>query len=145
MKRILVATDGSEGANRALEYAAKEAKERDAALLIANVIGWAGILDDVFVRATEGQQVWLTELLESTSAEILKNARERALALGVATVQIESRSGKVAEALIEIAKEKSADLIVTGKRGSGEIAGVLLGSISQKLASLSPLPVTVVP
>jgi len=36
-------------------------------------------------------------------------------------------------------------VIVVGKRGAGQVAGLLIGSVSQKLVSLSPLPVTIVP
>jgi nucleotide-binding universal stress UspA family protein len=40
--------------------------------------------------------------------------------------------------------EWASDIIV-GKRGTGRLTGLLLGSVSQKLVSLSPLPVTVIP
>lgn len=145
MKRVLVATDGSAGANRAVDYAAQQAKDYNADLLIVNVIGGFGILDDVFLRATEGQQVWLKELLDTRSAEILTEGRRRALGIGTGTVQLASRAGRVAETVIEIARERGADVIVVGKRGAGQVAGLLLGSISQKLVSLAELPVTVVP
>jgi len=84
-------------------------------------------------------------MLESLSAETLTKARDRAHGGGVGTVLIESRSGDVAQSIIETAKDKGVDAIVVGKRGAGRIAGLLLGSVSQKLVSLSPLPVTVVP
>ena len=58
---------------------------------------------------------------------------------------IRDGAGYVAQTIIEIAPEKDADVIVVGKHGKGRIAGLLLGSVSQKLVSLAPRPVTVVP
>ena len=145
MKRVLVATDGSDGANRAVDYAAAAAKEHDADLLIVNVIGGYGLPDNILRRFTHAQQAWLEEMLESLSAETLKEASERARKAGAATIELESRTGDVALTVIEIAHEKKADAIVVGKRGAGLITTLLLGSVSQKLASLAPVPVTVVP
>lgn len=145
MKRILVAIDGSEGANRAVDYAAHWAKNVGADLLIANVIGGYGLPDNLGRRFSHTQQAWLDELLTSMSAEMLTQARDRARDAGVAVIQLDSRSGDVAETLIEIAREKEADVIVAGKRGTGRLAGLLLGSVSQKLVSLAPIPVTIVP
>lgn len=143
MKRILVATDGSDGADRAIDYAAHEAKTHSADLLIVNVIG--GFSENLLRRFTHAQHAWLDELLELMSAELLTRARDRARSVGVTAVQLEARPGEVAQTIIEIAQEKEAEAIVAGKRGAGQVAGLLLGSISQKLVSLSPLPVTVVP
>jgi nucleotide-binding universal stress UspA family protein len=145
MKRILVATDGSDGADRAIDYAAHWAQRVGAELLIVNVIGGYGLPDRLLRAFTQAQQHWLEEMLTSLSAETLTKARERALAAGAATVQLESCSGAVAPSVIEVAQAKSADVIVVGKRGAGHIAGVLLGSVSQKLVSLAPLPVVVIP
>ncbi len=144
MKRILVATDGSDGAARAVDYAAHLAKDSGAELLIVNAIGGYGLPESVFRNFTE-QQTWLDELLSSASAATLTNARDRARSIGVGTIQLDSRKGDVAQTLIDMAREKQADLIVIGKRGAGRVAGLLLGSVSQKLVSLAPLPVTVVP
>jgi nucleotide-binding universal stress UspA family protein len=145
MKRILVATDGSAGGDRAVDYAAHWAKRDGAELLIVNVIGGYGLPAKVFRAFTDSQQTWLQELLQSLSAELLTEARDRARGIGVATIQLESRTGDVAPTLIEIAREKGADVIVVGKRGAGLVSEFLLGSVSQKLVSLATLPVTVVP
>jgi nucleotide-binding universal stress UspA family protein len=51
----------------------------------------------------------------------------------------------VAETIVEIAKEKGVDAIVIGKRGASGIGRMLLGSISNKLVSLAPIPIIVVP
>ena len=145
MKRILVATDGSEGANRAVDYAARRAKDDGAELLIINIIGGYGLPDKVFLAFTNDQNILLKELLASQSSETLTAARDRAWKAGVGTILLESRTGEVAQTIIEIAQEKQADAIVVGKRGAGRVAGVLLGSVSQKLVILSPVPLTVVP
>ena len=145
MTCILVATDGSESAERAVDYAANLAKLLNASLLIVNVIGGYGLPDSLFSRFTHAQQTWMRELLESLSAQMLTKARDRARTLGVASIQLESRTGDVAQTIADIAEEKDADVVVVGKRGHGHVAGLLLGSISQKLVSLAPRPVTVVP
>ena len=145
MNRILVATDGSEGADRAVDYAARQAKADGAELLIVNVMGGYGLPDKVFLAFTNDQNVLLKELLASQSAATLTTARDRAREAGVSTIVLESRTGEVAQTIIDIAHEKKADAIVVGKRGAGRVAGVLLGSVSQKLVSFSPLPLTVVP
>ena len=145
MNRILVATDGSEGADRAVDYAARRAKADGAELLIVNVIGGYGLPEKVFIAFTNDQDIWLKELLASQSAATLTTARDRAREAGVSTIMLESRTGKVAQTIIDIAHEKKANAIVVGKQGAGRVAGVLLGSVSQKLVSLAPLPLTVVP
>jgi nucleotide-binding universal stress UspA family protein len=145
MKCVLVATDGSEDADRALDYAANLAKKVGCELVIANIIGGYGLPSEVFVRVTEGQHAWLNELLASISAQTLTKARDRARGLGVGTVLLESRSGAVAKTIVEIAHDKKADAIVVGKRGANRVETFLLGSVSQKLVSLAPVPVIVVP
>ena len=145
MNRVLVATDGSEAADRAVEYAAGLAKREEANLVIANIIGGYGLPDKAMLRLTQSEQAWLKEFLESLSAETLTKARERARLAGAPTVQLESRTGDVAKSLIEIAQEKAADVIVVGKRGASLVERLLLGSVSDKLVKLAPLPVIVVP
>jgi nucleotide-binding universal stress UspA family protein len=145
MTCILVATDGSEGADRAVDYAAQRAKTDGAELLIVNVVGGYGLPEKAVRAFTHAQQAWLAELLASLSAETLTKARDRARGFGVSMIQLESREGDVARTIIEIAREKGVDAIILGKRGAGRMVGLLLGSVSQKLVSLAPLPVTVVP
>ena len=55
MNRILVAVDGSEGADRAIDYAARRAKDDGAELLIVNVIGGYGLPDKLFMAFTHDQ------------------------------------------------------------------------------------------
>jgi nucleotide-binding universal stress UspA family protein len=145
MNRILVETDGSEGADRAIDYAARRAKDDGAELLIVNVVGGYGLPEKVLLALTNDQSVLLKELLESESAQTLTAAKDRARKAGVGMILLESRTGEVAQTIIKLAEEMKADAIVVGKRGASRVAGALLGSVSQKLVILSPLPLTVVP
>ena len=61
----------------------------------------------------------------------------RARLLGSHRSSWSSRTGDVAQTIADIAEEKDADVIVVGKRGHGHVAGLLLGSVSQKLVSLA--------
>ena len=145
MKRILVATDGSDGAGRAIDYAAHSATETGAELVIVNVVGAYGLPDALMRAFTQTQQVWFDELLAATSAELLTAARLRAQSAGATQVRLDSRRGEIVPEIIAAAKDSAASVIVVGKRGTGRIGELLLGSVSQRLASLAPIPVTVVP
>lgn len=145
MSGILVATDGSEGAERAVEHAAQMAKDADARLLIVTVVGGDAIPDQLFRSFTRSQQQWLREQLEDMAKGRLNRARERARQAGAADIELVSRTGDAVEAILDVADDKAADTVVVGKRGNGRVTGLLIGSVSQKLVSLSPVPVTVVP
>jgi nucleotide-binding universal stress UspA family protein len=145
MKRILVAADGSDGPNRAVDYAAHLAKDNGAELSIVHVIGDYGLPGDLYKRLIDSRQAWLKEQLEAASAEILDSARNRARGIGVSVIRLDSRTGDVAETILEVGQEQDVDIIVIGKRGLGRVARLLLGSISQKIASLALRPVTIVP
>jgi nucleotide-binding universal stress UspA family protein len=94
---------------------------------------------------SNAEGAWLEEMLTSRSAEILTSARDRAHKIGAATIVLESRGGNVAQAIIEFAREKNADVIVVGRQGSGRVAEFLLGSVPQKLLGLATCVVMVVP
>lgn len=145
MKHILVATDGSEGADRAVNEAAVLATRFGADLLIVNVIGGYGLPGEVLERFTRPEHAWFNELLTGFSAQILAKARDRAHQLGVSNVRLESREGDVAPAIVDIARQQGIDAIVVGRRGHGRVAEILLGSTAEKLVKLAPCLVTVVP
>jgi nucleotide-binding universal stress UspA family protein len=133
VKQILVATDGSEGSDRAVDFAANLAKSYGATLLIINIRGGYGLPVALLRQFSNADGAWLGELLTSMSAEVLKSARDRALKIGAPTIVLESREGKIAQSIIDFAKEKHADAIV------------LLGSVPQKLLGLAACVMVVVP
>ena len=142
MQRIMVATDGSPGANRAVDCAANIAKSLSADLLILTV---GGNVSGAELRRLADINGDVGAMLESASEQVLERARKRALRLGVAAIKLQCAWGDPAEAIIDAIQREKADILVIGRRGRGRLSGLLLGSVSQKLASLAPCTVMVVP
>ena len=145
MQCILLATDGSKTADRAADFAAQLAKSTGATLWIVNVtddLGMAPVQLDAFSRV---EHVSRQEMIKSLSTQILARIKEQMEKRDAPAVHIESRKGDVAQTIIELADEKHADAIVIGKRGHGKLAGLLVGSVAQKLVSLARVTVIVVP
>ena len=143
MKAIIVGTDGSEGAERAVSVAAGLVKAIDGTLLLVNV-SQSGLSQEQ-LRTIDWLHITEGDALEGVSDRILAKADALARARGAVKVETISSAGDPAEALIKIVKDEHADALVVGRRGLGQLKGLLLGSVSQKLASLAPCVAIIVP
>ena len=142
MHKILVATDGSRGGNRAVIAAAQLAMATDATLLILTI---GDNIPSTELRRLARTEGGVGEALELISNHILDQAKMRAKQVGVSKVKLQAGWGDAAEVIIETARREKADVIIVGRRGRGRLAGLLLGSVSQKIASLAPCIVMIVP
>jgi nucleotide-binding universal stress UspA family protein len=142
VQRIMVVTDGSEGANRAVDVAAKFAKA-------LNGILWIVAIRDVKLltnHMNEIRQLGMSEnLLERFTKQILTDAKQQASRIGISDVRIEVFEGDAAETIIDVVKREKIDLLVVGRRGRGHLAALPLGSVAQKLTSFCSCCVMVVP
>jgi len=143
IQRILVTTDGSEGASRAIETAARLAQASGARLLILTVS--ADHLPAAQLAQAKRQGILEGDLLERLSQDILRAARKHARDAGAADIEILDAAGDATEVILDVARREAADMVVIGRRGRGRLAGLLLGSVSQKLAALAPCSVVIVP
>jgi nucleotide-binding universal stress UspA family protein len=136
-ERILLAVDGSEHAVHAAKVAADLARCMKAELRI--LVVYAPI--PPYLGEPNLQQAINARLDESQA--ILQKAVEAVGDLP-GEIHTEVLEGDAAETIIEVAKVRNSDLIVMGSRGLGRLAGLLLGSTSQKVVSHAPCPVLIV-
>jgi nucleotide-binding universal stress UspA family protein len=139
-EKIVVGVDDSAGARAALAWAGRQAEATGADLSVVHVfelnLAWIDAYDpEIPVWADRGREI-AQRLLVRVVQEVLG---ERA----AETVELEAVEGDPAQTLRAAAL--GADLLVVGCRGRGGFAGLLLGSVSQRVAQHPPCPVVVVP
>ena len=146
-QNILVGVDGSDSALKAIETAASLSKAFGAKLVLTHVVQVSAIAEQAInMSATEHLKDNPKTIMEKLSQEVLGKAREQALQAGAADGNITTvtTDGNQARQLIKAAEDCKADLIVVGSRGRGRLEGLLLGSVSQKVAALAPCPCLIV-
>lgn len=137
-KTIVWATDGSDAADRALPFAKELAAGMGRSLVVVHskehfvagrAMGYPVLADD-----------------EELEAKILRQVAELRDAGFDAKVEIVSgAAGHAAHMIAEVAEEAGADVIVVGTRGHAPVAGLLLGSVTQRLLHIAPCPVLAIP
>ena len=137
IRRILIATDGSRQADRAVNYGLELAELSGAevhALYVvetkANYILKVN-LDDNAMKEHE-------EYGKETVTAIVEQAAERGLEAKGAV-----RKGKIAREIVDYGRDKKIDTIVMGRQGSGAVDRYL-GATAEKVVRMSDIPVTIV-
>jgi nucleotide-binding universal stress UspA family protein len=82
-------------------------------------------------------------LLEEESRKIIHETLDRCDAAGIAYT-LKVAIGDPAQEILTHMQKEQVDLVVIGSRGLGTLKGVLMGSVSQKIAHLAPCPVLIV-
>ncbi len=159
-KNVLVATDGSDHANKAVDLASDMAAKYGAALTVLSVIESGALTEDAKrLAAQKGVDInpvldfpdiagivpeggpilpnvkdtLATSRIQAELAEaIMEEAKDRAAAARGLT-----ETGHAAEAILRVAEAEGADVIVMGCRGLGALKGLLVGSVSQKVSHLA--------
>lgn len=148
IKKILVATDGSEHADRALDLAADLAAPSGAELIVLHVMRRAGsgrVPEELEALARiEHVEVTERDMLQGVAQAIVEAAAARVRQRGLSKLSTRISIGDPAHAVVQAAQEAGADLIVIGRRGLGALGGALLGSVSLKVLQLAEAPVATV-
>lgn len=130
---IVVAFDGSNHSEQAMNVACDVAGKYDANLHIVHV---PELYDQGVAVGSSAVVIPVREDdLRESGETMIKRAQELANDAGKTPVSTEILAAPAAEAIISFAHDKDADLIVSGRRGLGNLRGLLMGSVSQQLAS----------
>lgn len=141
---ILVGSDGSEGAGRAVDSAGALAAQLGTPLWIAHVIDASS--DETATQFARSEDTCAGDVTEAMAQRVLMEAAERAEAAGAKRPHTTLRWGSSAEEIIAAAREADAKAIFVGRRGAGgRLAQALTGSVSQKLSGISPVMLVIVP
>ena len=133
--------DQSAHANRAVDCATDTANKYGAELILLHVMASLGSLSHIppSFRASTYEHIEATEanMLKRVAEEILQRAEERARGQEAKQVRTSIDVGHPAQAIVALPEAEGADLIMMGRRGLGSTSGLLMGSVSQKVAHLS--------
>jgi nucleotide-binding universal stress UspA family protein len=137
MTRILVPVDGSEPSREALEYAHETFPDATiTALYVVHMAGyWSGFTTNVEAMPgyeearAEGEEV-LADIRESVDEDV-------DLETGI-------EAGAPPEVIVEYVEKGDFHTIVMGSHGRDGVSRILLGSVAERVARRSPIPVTIV-
>ena len=140
---IVVGTDGSETAGKAVQQATELAKQVGASVSL--VSAYEPVPNQ---RLREEQREvpkdleWMVNPREDVEAT-LKDAAEEVEGAGV-MVETFAREGDAADAILDVAEEQKADLIVVGNKGMTGAKRFLLGSVPNKVSHHAPCSVLII-
>ena len=131
IKKILVATDGSTHAGKALEYASDFASKYQATVHLIHVIAPLHSVPEGYLdqQIEDHQQRVAKEIIEKAEKEMKKK--------GVESYQSTILQGNPVQEIIEFARDKNVDMIIMGSRGAGMFETLMLGSVSHRVCHLA--------
>ncbi len=142
-RSIVVGTDGSETARQAVSRAIELARANGATVDVVTAYEpYAGTLARDERSPVPSDPDWSIAAREEVDA-VLADAAEQAGAQGVRVVTF-AREGDPADAILDVAEEQQADLIVVGHKGMTGAKRFLLGSVPTKVSHHAPCSVLIV-
>ena len=145
IKRILVAVDGSENAQRAVETAVEMSNRMKAELVIAHVVFVPGLFWSMGIPGTTIPTDKIEADAEKVARQVVSKAVKFAKDAGVANVkgQMLTELTSPAQGIVQLAEKGDVDLILVGTRGNGGFKKLLLGSVANSVLHYAPCSVLV--
>jgi nucleotide-binding universal stress UspA family protein len=134
---ILVPVDGSDHAEKALNYALNLAEKHDAKVEIVTVVDEVKMAPDWAREYSEKLREQAEEALISTFSKAVKQKPNIKISKCLA-------EGYASEEILICAEKGHHDLIVMGSRGMGLVRGIFLGSVSSRVVNQAEIPVLIV-
>lgn len=143
-KKVLFCTDFSENSDCAFDYAFGVAKRDEGMLYILHVIpDIPNQYYSVFYSSKENfkkiKKAIQENIDERYQDQYLSQIQDKT------KVQIVTRSGSEAEEILKFIRKEHIDIVVMGTHGRTGLKHVLMGSVADKIARRSPIPVFIIP
>lgn len=144
-KRILVAVDGSKSSFNAMDKAIALQKLTEAEIYLICVYKHHSLFEaSLSIGRPAGMEI-PDKVLSDYAKEIVNHAKAMATEKGAVKVRGFVKAGRPSSVIVKLAQDKEVDLIVVGTRGThSDKDGMLLGSVSHRVASKAKCPVLVV-
>lgn len=146
-QHLLIATDGSELAQKGVAHGLELAKGLGAAVTFVNVsepfpvLAWGGAMAG-YVAGDE--QAAYEEGARQYARDLLGQCKAKADALGLRSKGLHIEDRRAAEAILDVVRTEACDLIVMASHGRRGLGRLLLGSQTAEVLSLTETPVLVV-
>jgi len=140
---LIVGVDCSECGDRAVKYAAEQARLSNAKLYVAHVIEWSQYSFSTVQENAERHKRREQEIQRANS-EVVDPIVDRLKSEGL-DVEGLVRHGHVADTLNTLAKERSVNSIILGRQGASKLKAHIFGSVVSRLVQSAECAVTVVP
>jgi len=139
LRKVLLGYDGSDDADRAANFLAREPFREPGEVTIATV--WPK--PPALPSAVKADAKFFVEKVKAAAAELVEKVRQHlpVARYKTSTEVVEGESGKV---LVRLAKERESDLVIVGSRGLSGVKRVFLGSVSHTILHKAPCAVLVV-
>lgn len=141
MLKILIAVDGSEHADRAVDAVGNMVRSSLDVVVTLLCVSPEPLLYGGYTLATIEK---IEEDQKKQQTVILAKAAERARAQGLKLAEPARAHGVIANEIVRIAKDLQVDQIAMGTRGMGAVGNMVLGSVAQRVIHQSPVPVLLV-
>lgn len=142
IRRIVVGVDGSDHALSALEWAVRMAKGMGSEIIAVYAIAPAIYIDPMFgapMVPVEYDEEWRARVTKEFEESWCRPLREAGVAYRTLIAD-----GRPASAIVKVADDSDADVVIVGRRGRGGVAELLLGSVSHELVLHCKRPVLVI-
>jgi nucleotide-binding universal stress UspA family protein len=142
-RSIVLGTDGSETARKAVQQATELARQVGASISLVSAyqpVSNQRLRDEK--REVPKDMEWMVNPREDVEAT-LRDAAEAVAGAGV-KVETFAREGDAADAILDVAEEQAADLIVVGNKGMTGAKRFLLGSVPNKVSHHAPCSVLII-
>ncbi len=141
--KAIIAFDDSDAAKEALKFSMKFKGVIDEFIIVYVSPSLIGVTPtfDTYIPASVYQRQ------EETSDSIIESAKKIAgdTSSNLTFVNVDSKGETVPKAIMRTAKERGADIIITGTRKLSGLSKAILGSVSSEIVKLSTIPVLITP